>query len=193
VWIARDDEVVALVALGDRIRPDSAAAVAQLKDAGWNVGLLSGDQPALAARVAAAVGIPPENVFGRQTPEDKLRHVATDAGSVMVGDGVNDAAALAAAGVGVAVHGGAETCLRAAPVYLSRPGLGPLVELIQGSRRVLRTVHVNYGVSLTYNLSFIGLAFAGYVTPLVAALLMPVSSLSVVGIALSSRMFPEAV
>jgi Cu2+-exporting ATPase len=192
VWIARDGAAVALAALGDRIRDDSAAAIASLKEAGWNVGLLSGDQPALAARVAAAVGIPAENVFGRQTPEDKLRHVTADRSSVMVGDGVNDAAALAAAGVGVAVHGGAETCLRAAPVYLSRPGLGPLVELVRGSRRVLRTVHVNYAVSLAYNLSFVALAFAGHVTPLVAALLMPVSSLTVVGVALSSRMFPES-
>jgi P-type Cu2+ transporter len=191
VWIARDGVAVAMAALGDRIRDHSAAAVATLKAAGWNVGLLSGDQPVLAARVAIAVGIPFERVYGGQTPEDKLQQVTADRQSVMVGDGVNDAAALAAAGVGVAVHGGAETCLRAAPVYLSRPGLGPLVELMNGSRRVLRTIHVNYAVSLAYNLSFIALAFAGYVTPLVAALLMPISSLTVAGVALSSRMFPE--
>jgi len=191
VWIARDSAVVAVAALGDKIREDSSSAVAALREAGWQVGLLSGDQPAIVARVAAAVGIKNENAFGGLTPEEKLERVAGGPRAVMVGDGVNDAAALAAAGVGVAVHGGAETCLQAAPVYLSRPGLGLLVELVQGSRRVLRTVHFNYAVSLAYNLSFIAFAFAGYVTPLVAALLMPISSLTVVGVALSSRMFPE--
>lgn len=191
VWISREGAAVAVAILGDRIREDSACAVSSLKKSGWQVGLLSGDQPEIVSRVASAVGIPSALAFGSQTPEEKLERVKSEP-CVMVGDGVNDAAALAAANVGVAVHGGAETCLRAAPVYLSRPGLGLLVELIDGSRRVIRTVRVNYTVSLAYNLTFIGLAFAGYVTPLVAAILMPVSSLTVVGVALSARMFSEA-
>jgi Cu2+-exporting ATPase len=192
IWIATEGKPVAVAAMGDRIRDDSKSAVEALTHMGWEVGLLSGDQPAVTARVAAAVGIPADRAFGGQTPEDKLQRVTQDSvPNVMVGDGVNDAAALAAAGVGVAVHGGAETCLRAAPVYLSRPGLGPLVELMNGSRRTIRTVRINYAASLAYNLSFIALAAAGQVTPLVAAVLMPISSLTVVGIALASRMFPE--
>jgi Cu2+-exporting ATPase len=192
VWIVRDGLPVAVAALGDKLRNDAVSAVATLRRAGWDVGLLSGDRPALVQRVAAAVGIASENAFGGMAPEEKLERATADHGrNVMVGDGVNDAAALAAAGVGVAVHGAAETCLRAAPVYLSRPGLASLVELVAGSRRTMRTVHLNYAVSLTYNVAFICLAFAGFVTPLAAAILMPISSLTVVGFALSARMFPE--
>jgi Cu2+-exporting ATPase len=190
-WVAQDRKAVAVAALGDRLRDEAAGAVAKLQAAGWKVGLLSGDRPELVQRVAAATGIPADEALGGLSPEGKLALVQADGGAaVMVGDGVNDAAALAAAGVGVAVHGGAETSLRAAPVYLARPGLGPLVELIEGSRRALRTVRLNYAVSLAYNILFLALALGGRITPLAAAILMPASSLTVTGLALAARMFP---
>src|SRR5690606_939039 len=99
---------------------------------------------------------------------------------VMVGDGVNDSAALAAAAVGIATHEGAEASLRAAPVYLGRPGLQGVLELLAASRSTMRTIRRNLAVSLIYNGLAVGLAAAGLINPLVAAVLMPLSSLSVV-------------
>lgn len=192
VAIAIDDRVVAVAGLGDRLRADAADSVKQLQALGFRVGVLSGDHPDVVARVARELGIPPEYTRGGQTPEMKLEavHAAKSHGPViMVGDGVNDAAALAAADVGVAVHGGVEASLAAADVYLRSPGLGPLVELIEASRRTMNTIKRNLWVSLFYNITAGTLAALGLVSPIVAALIMPLSSLTAVTISLRSRTF----
>jgi Cu2+-exporting ATPase len=190
--IGCDGQLAAVVAVGDSIRPDAATAVKRLRALHRNVGLLSGDNPDIVRQVASQLDIPPDWTKGAMLPEDKLalvREAPLGSNVVMVGDGVNDAAALAAASVGVAVHGGAEASLLAAPVYLGRPGLEPLVELIEGSRRVLWAVRIGLFVSLSYNLFAISLAVGGQITPLLAAVLMPISSLSVTLLAILQRTF----
>jgi Cu2+-exporting ATPase len=192
VFVARDGRLVAAAALGDRIRPGSAETIKRLQSAGWIVGLLSGDDPGIVNRVAAMVGIPTERAIGGMVPEQKLsiiRDSISKEPTLMVGDGVNDSAALAAASVGIAVQGGAETALHAADVYLSRPGLEPLHDLISGSRRAMGVVYRNFAVSLTYNAVAVGLAMAGIMTPLIAAVLMPISSLTVTTLSLTGRSY----
>jgi Cu2+-exporting ATPase len=164
---------------------------------GWAPSILSGDAAPVARSVAARVGIPQDRAAGQVSPEDKLQAVsraqaAANSGvTVMIGDGVNDAAALAAADVGIAVHGGAEASLAAADVYVARPGLTPLVQLFTTSRRAMRIIRRNLAISLSYNLLAGGLAAAGIMTPLIAAIIMPISSATVLALAVWSITSPK--
>ncbi len=190
VHVAVDGRVVAGAALGDKVRDDARAALDALRARGWRTVMLSGDAPEVVASVGRALAFAPADAIGAATPEGKLAFVEARLREgradrrrghvVMVGDGVNDAAAIAAATVGIGVHGGAEACLATADVYLARPGLGALVELETGARRTLRVIRRNIAFSIAYNLVGAGLAMAGLLTPLVAAILMPASSLTVV-------------
>ncbi len=185
VLVAVDGAIVAAASLGDPVRRGAAGAIAALRARGWDVALLSGDAPAVVASVARDVGLPDGVCRGGASPEDKLHAVEaarreTRRAVVMVGDGVNDAAAIAAASVGVGVHGGAEACLATADVYLTRPGLEPLVELVLGAERTMGVIRRNLAFSLVYNIAGAGLAMAGALNPLLAALMMPASSLTVV-------------
>jgi Cu2+-exporting ATPase len=195
VLVAVDGAVRAAFAVGDPVEPDAAASIAAMRRRGWSVRLLSGDHPRVAEAVAVRVGIDPGDARGGATPEDKLRAVeaAKREGPVMmVGDGVNDAAALAAATVGVAVRGGAEASLTAAHVYASDGGLSALPALLDGARRTVGVIRRNLAVSLGYNVVGTTLAMAGLVDPLVAAVLMPLSSLTVITLSYRARTFGAA-
>jgi Cu2+-exporting ATPase len=192
VAVAADGEVIAVAGIGDPLRPDSAASVTSIRDRGWRVEILSGDHPVVVRSIAGQVGIEPEAARGAASPEEKLRVVreaATDTTAAMVGDGVNDAAALAAATVGIGVHGGAEAALAAADVYLARPGLEPVVELLNGARRTLGVIRRNLIFSLTYNVVAVSFAITGNMSPLLAAILMPLSSMTVVLSSYRARTF----
>ncbi len=196
IVVARDGEVRAVAVCGDRLRVGASIAVAQLRRAGWTVGMLSGDHPQIVQRVAADLGLEPHMVRGEATPEAKADAVgellAEHERVVMVGDGINDAAALASATVGVAVEGGAEASLEAADLYLSRPGLAPLEQAIEGARRTMRVIRRNFAISLAYNAVCATLAISGLINPLIAAVIMPVSSLTVVTLSYRARIFPGA-
>ncbi len=194
--VAVDGMLVAIAALGDSIRDDAGEVVKLLQQAGWEVGVLSGDHVATVHRVAVKLGIDESMIQGGVSPERKLetiRRSKREGHSVlMIGDGVNDAAALAAADVGVAIRGGAAASLDAAPVYLASGKLVQLSELIAGCRKTVSTIRWNFAVSLGYNVLAVSLAAAGMISPLVAAVLMPISSLSVLSIVLTSRTFPKS-
>ncbi len=183
VHVSVDGVLVAIAGLGDRVRDDAAASLQQLRERGWRTVMLSGDSPDVVSSVGRALGFAAQDAVGAASPEDKLAFVEKLKATgtvVMVGDGVNDAAAIAAAHVGVGVHGGAEACLATADVYLTRPGLSALVELTEGSRRTMRVIRRNTAFSIAYNLLGAGMAVFGILTPLIAAILMPTSSITVV-------------
>jgi Cu2+-exporting ATPase len=183
VWVAVDGRVVARAGFGDRVRPDAASALAEQRTRGWALRILSGDAPAVVQRVGAALGFAPEDALGGLSPEDKQRVIAeaeSHGRVVMAGDGINDAAAIARASVGIGVHGGAEACIAAADVYVARPGVAGLLALEQGARRTLGVIRRGIAFSLAYNLGSAALAVAGVINPLIAAVLMPASSLTVV-------------
>ncbi|TVS17399.1 MAG: heavy metal translocating P-type ATPase [Planctomycetaceae bacterium] len=194
VLVAVDRQVIAVAALGDPIRDDAAQALNQLRQMGWKVRILSGDHPSVVRAVAQQLDVAPQDAVGGATPEDKVQYVeqaARQGPTVMVGDGVNDAAALSAATVGIAVHGGAEASLAAADVYLSRSGLIPVVEVIQAARNTLHTIRRCLTASLCYNALAASLAIIGWIGPLTAALLMPISSFTVLTLAFTSRTFGD--
>lgn len=194
VWIAVDGTVVATAGFGDPVRPDATAAISALTERGWNVQMLSGDAPEVCHAVATTVGIRTADVFAQSTPEGKREQVAAALKSrpvAMVGDGVNDTAAMATATLGIAVQGGAEAALASSDVYLTTAGLSPVVELVDGARRTMRVVKRNIAFSLAYNVLGVGLAMTGYLDPVVAAIMMPLSSLTVVGGAWYGRTFQE--
>ena len=184
VLVAVDGVVVAAAGLGDRVRDGAAEALGALRRRGWRTTLLSGDDPAVAAEVGAALGFAADEAIGGATPEEKLARITAwraEGGTVvMVGDGVNDAAAIAAAHVGIGVHGGAEACLATADVYLTSPGLAPLVGLMTGAERTIHVIRRNMVWALMYNLAGVVLAMSGTISPLIAAIMMPASSLTVV-------------
>lgn len=192
VLVARDGEIIGVLAIGDEVRPDALDAIDRMRRSGWRVGVLSGDHPDVVRRVAEGLGVDPSLTFGGCDPEAKLEIVRRRLGEgtvVMVGDGVNDAAALAAATVGIAVHGGAEASLAAADVYLGSPGLTPILDLMLASRRTMRVIRRNLAFSLFYNVLAAALAILGVLNPLIAAILMPVSSLTVLASSFRVRTF----
>jgi Cu2+-exporting ATPase len=193
IVIAVENTVRAVAAFADRLRPDTAANLTRLHALGFELHMLSGDHQQVVDAVATQLGVPLVSAQGGASPESKLAFVSElrkRAERVfMVGDGVNDAAAMAAANVGIAVHGGAEACLAAADVFTTRPGLEPVLLAAQGARRTVRVIRGGIALSLAYNVVGIALAIMGRLDPLVAAVLMPLSSITVVTLALRARTF----
>jgi Cu2+-exporting ATPase len=191
--IALDGDVCAVAAFADTIRSDAAASLVKLTNLGFQLEVLSGDDQRVVDSVVRELGVPLSNAIGGASPEAKLRAItrlrANGQRVFMVGDGVNDAAAMAAANVGIAVHGGAEACLSAADVFTTRPGLETVALAATGSKRTMRAIRIGIALSLAYNVFGIALAVTGRLDPLWAAILMPISSITVVTAALRARTF----
>lgn len=192
IVVACDGVMIAVAGLGDPIRPDAADAVDALARLGWTVHLLSGDDPRVVRRVGTALGLPRSRCRGAMSPEDKTAEVvrARQHGAVvMVGDGVNDAAGMAAASAGIAVSGAAEIAIESADVYLRSPSIREVADTAAGAQATLATIRRNLKFSFAYNLVAGALAMSGVIHPLIAAIVMPVSSLTVLASSLRSKAF----
>lgn len=186
LWLTRPSHAPVRFAFADRLRPDAAAAIAALGAANLPVEVLSGDRPAAVARAAAAAGI--SHRRAEVTPAAKARRLAELAAQgkrvLMVGDGLNDAPALAAAHASISPATAAEATQNAADAVFQGDALFPVVETLRVARRADRLVRQNLALALLYNLSAVPLAVIGEVTPLIAAIAMSSSSLLVIGNAL---------
>jgi len=166
------------IELRDVIRSDAAATVAALRRQGQRVVLLTGDHPDVAQRIAAEAGI--DEVIARLDPAAKAAWVRGERESgrriLFVGDGLNDGPALAAADVGIAMAGGAASTLLVADGVISGERTAPLLAGTRAARAAHRVIRANQRRSIAYNVSAVGVAVAGLINPLIAALLMPLSS-----------------
>src|SRR5213078_1688835 len=191
VFAGWDGQVRGLLVVADTIKPTSAEAIRRLRGMGLSPVLLTGDNEGAARAVAAAVGI--DEVIAGVLPAgkvDAIKHLQ-DAGRVvaMAGDGVNDAAALAQADLGLAMGTGTDAAIEASDLTLVRGDLLAVPDAIHLSRRTLRTIKVNLFWAFAYNTAAIPLAALGFLNPLIAAAAMAFSSVFVVSNSLRLRRF----
>lgn len=189
VHVAIGNREVAMIAVADTLRPDAKKLVDVLRRNGIRMTLLSGDRKAVANAIASQLG--GMETIAEVLPEDKdhvIRQLQQQGDKVaMVGDGVNDAPALIRADVGIALGSGTDVSGDSADIVLMSNELEKVCLALQLSKRTLRTIRQNIGISITYNIIMVPLAMSAFITPLVAAISMPVSSLLVIGNAIRIR------
>jgi P-type Cu+ transporter len=188
-----DGEIRAVLAVSDTIRPGSAAAVARIRALGLSPVLLTGDSQGTALAVAAELGIPAERVFGGVRPEGKAQVIRElQAGGIavaMVGDGVNDAAALAQADLGMALGTGTDAAIGAADLTLVAGDPGAIADALQLARATMAVASANLRWAFGYNVIAIPVAALGYLNPVFAGIAMAASSVLVVTSSLRLRRF----
>ena len=196
LYFAADGKLLGCVAVADTVKPDSAAAIADMKGLGLGVVLLTGDNQRTADAIAAQVGA--DRVVADVLPEGKqseIRRLAADGPVAMVGDGINDAPALTEADVGVAIGAGSDVALDAADVVLMRSSLADVVGAVRLSRQVIRNIHENLFWAFIYNVLGIPLAAGVFIplgitlSPMIGAAAMSLSSFCVVTNALRLNFF----
>ncbi|OFL17522.1 cation-transporting ATPase [Corynebacterium sp. HMSC067D03] len=196
VAVEVDGVVAGVIAVRDTVKEDSRDAVARLRDLGMTPHLLTGDNQGAAEAVAAEVGIDPANVTSGVLPEDKVNVVKRlqESGHrvAMIGDGVNDAAALAQADLGMAMGAGTDVAIEASDITLMHSSLRSAVDAIRLSRKTLKTIKGNLFWAFAYNVLLIPVAALGLLDPMLAGIAMAFSSVFVVSNSLRLRAFKSA-
>ena len=183
-----DGRAIGTLSVSDRVRDDAAEAIRRLRDMGLTVTMLSGDKPSVAAAVGRSIGLWGNQIVAEATPQSKMNYVASQTGKVvMVGDGINDAGALAAADLGIAMASGTNIAIESADVVIPGRHVTAVPEMIWLARNTLSTIRQNLFFAFIYNAVAIPVAALGVLGtagPLVAAAAMGLSDLTVIGNAL---------
>lgn len=185
VYVGWDNAVQGIISLGETVRTEAKEVVAQLQSRGLELGVLTGDDSSAGARWQSALNIP---VQAALTPDEKMNRLSQNA--AMVGDGINDGPALAAATVGLAMNHGTDVARTAADIVLMRDDLTVIPWLFDLSREAMKRVKQNLGWAVIYNLIGVGLAMAGLLQPVFAAFAMIASSIFVTSNAMKMNKFP---
>ncbi len=182
--LAWDGVALAVFAIGDELKEDAGTTIAALREMGIAPWLVTGDSAEVAASVASKVGIDTEHVISAALPETKLKFVEQLKSEghcvLMIGDGINDAAALTAADLSMAMGTGTDTAISSADITLMNSGLGSVIDALKLSKKTLRIIHLNMGWALIYNVIGLPIAALGLLRPIYAAAAMALSSLFVV-------------
>jgi Cu+-exporting ATPase len=182
--LAWDGVALAVFAVGDQLKSDAAETVAALRGMGITPWLVTGDSSEVAASVATTVGIDAAHVVSHALPETKLEIVERMKSEghtvLMIGDGINDAAALTAADLSMAMGTGTDTAINSADITLMNTGLGSVISALKLSKKTLKIIRLNMGWALIYNVIGLPIAAAGLLSPLYAAAAMAASSVLVV-------------
>jgi Cu+-exporting ATPase len=182
--LAWDGVALAVFAVGDQLKSDAAETVAALRGMGITPWLVTGDSSEVAASVATTVGIDAAHVISHALPETKLEIVERMKSEghtvLMIGDGINDAAALTAADLSMAMGTGTDAAINSADITLMNTGLGSVISALKLSKKTLKIIRLNMGWALIYNVIGIPIAAAGLLSPLYAAAAMAASSVLVV-------------
>jgi Cu+-exporting ATPase len=181
--LAVDGLAYGVFEIGDQIKPESKLAIERLNKVGIKTWLVTGDSKGAGISMGAAIGIPTDRVFAAATAEDKLIFVENlqQKGKVlMVGDGINDAAAIAQSDLSIAMGSGTDTAIATADITLIRPSLIAVLDALAISQKTVRIIKSNLAWAFFYNLAFIPVAATGNLTPMYAAGAMSLSSLFVV-------------
>ncbi len=184
--LRRDGAAQMTIQLRDQIREEAKTTVTFLKQRGLKISILSGDRVGTVQACAKELGLNPDLAFGHLNPEEKAARVQTNGRSLMVGDGINDSLALESAFVGVSLRAGILDACPTADVVITEGGIGRLLDVFQLADRTFRSYRVQLATTIVYNVLAGSAAAGGLISPLVAALIMPVSS--VTAIALSRRL-----
>ncbi len=179
VALFKNSEKIAMIVLGDQLRIETKSLLEKFKARISSFYMISGDNEKSVHATAHLIGLNTTNAIATATPESKAKFVLNHPNAMMIGDGANDSIALSNAYVGVAVHGGMEISLKAADIYLAKEGLHSIQELFELSDLAMKVLKRNIYLSILFNVVGISFTAAGIIHPLLAAVLMPASALTV--------------